>query len=245
MARKGNKRVTSASASASGSESGSASSSDTNVFEETAKRVLTESLLSKDFIDLIVKAVIERLPEGVLKEVENSAKYSCEKCNDLETKLEAQDQKIAELRAELEDKNEQLEQYTRRNSLRVFGVPESIGESTDELILQVAQSVNVHIDPKEIDRSHRVGQAFPGKPRPIIVKFTSFRARQELFTKKRLLKGRPITIREDLTASRLAVLRAAVSRFGIKNVWTESGTVIVKTPDGTKHRITRVNQLLN
>ncbi|KAG5872048.1 hypothetical protein JTB14_008340 [Gonioctena quinquepunctata] len=44
-------------------------------------------------------------------------------------------------------------------------------------------------------------------------------------TKKKLLKGTGIIIREDLTKSRVELLNDTISKFGLKQVWTESGKI--------------------
>ena len=70
------------------------------------------------------------------------------------------------------------EQYSRRNSLRMSGVPETATENTDTLVLDAARAINSDIDLCDIDRSHRVGRPRAGKPRDIIVKFaTSVKAK--------------------------------------------------------------------
>ncbi|CAG2054774.1 unnamed protein product [Timema podura] len=57
-----------------------------------------------------------------------------------------------------------------------------------------------------------------GVPRPIIVKFNSYGVRGEVFRKKKLLKGKATTIREDLTVERFKLMQAAISRFEVKSV---------------------------
>ncbi|KAH3771300.1 hypothetical protein DPMN_172614 [Dreissena polymorpha] len=76
------------------------------------------------------------------------------------------------------------EQYSRRNNVRIFGIPESpeSKKSTDDIVIKLCNTLNVDVSVNEIDRSHRTGNRGGRKPRPIIVKFTSFRARQKLYT---------------------------------------------------------------
>ena len=55
-----------------------------------------------------------------------------------------------------------------------------VTEDTDDIVLKIASDIGSDLQLHEIDRSHRVGK--PGehrtRPRDIIVKFTSYRARQ-------------------------------------------------------------------
>lgn len=61
---------------------------------------------------------------------------------------------------------------------------------------------------------------------------------------KRNLKGSGITVREDLTKVRHALLREAISRFGLHNVWSNDGVIIVKH-QGTKTRLVRMTDMQN
>ena len=74
------------------------------------------------------------------------------------------------------------------------------------------------------------------RPRPIIVKYVSYRKRSEVFRSKKILTGSGITVREDLTKHRYQLLQDAIAKFGLKNVWTMDGAVIAKVGDN-KRRI--------
>lgn len=117
---------------------------------------------------------------------------------------------ICDLTSELED----LQQYTRRNSLRITGIPETTNESTDQIILDLAHKhLDVALDCKDIDRSHRVGRSNnqARNIRPILVKFTTYRARESVITKrshlKRNIETKTIYINEDLTAKKAGLAK--------------------------------------
>ena len=85
---------------------------------------------------------------------------------------------------ELENRCTELEQYSRKNTLKIEGIPESQDENTFHKVLDVCD--NLKLDPPmqldDIDNCHRVGrEATDGQPRVIIVKFSSYRARKRLF----------------------------------------------------------------
>ena len=50
-----------------------------------------------------------------------------------------------------ETENDTLEHYTRRNSVRISGVPELEGENTDEEVIRIANVLQTHIGPSNID----------------------------------------------------------------------------------------------
>ena len=102
------------------------------------------------------------------------------RCNELMNIVQKQENRIIE-----------MEQYSRRDSVRITNNwPESDKEDTDELVVQLCEAVGSENKPEDISRSHRVGKPVnDGKPRPVLVKFTSYRARQKLFVKRSKLKG--------------------------------------------------------
>lgn len=220
-------------------------SSSTNSLEETVLKIVNDTLSSGKFLQSIVEAISERVTELVVKKLEMSLQFNTEVVADLTKKLENKEKEMQAMKEDFEARCDALEQYSRRNSIRIFGVHESAGENTDELAVNVFRDMGVNVDLREIDRTHRVGPRTTAKVRPIIVKFTSFRARQEVFTNKRKLKGTNITIREDLSAYRLSILKVAIQRFGLKNVWSSQGDIIIKRPDDSKVRVNRLSQLPN
>ena len=73
--------------------------------------------------------------------------------DDLETELVAARKKISDQEgeiAELYDPQDELEQYTRKNSLEIHGIPESAYTSTEEVVLKLAGAVNVNVNSEDI-----------------------------------------------------------------------------------------------
>ena len=54
--------------------------------------------------------------------------------------------------------NDVSERHIWRNSLRIAGIPEGLGEDTEEQVLDLARDIDVDISLNDIDRSHRVGK---------------------------------------------------------------------------------------
>ena len=55
-----------------------------------------------------------------------------------------------------------------------------------------------------IDRSHRLGNKHTGsRPWPTIIKFVRYNVRNEIFRKKKILKGKVVSITENLTKKRI------------------------------------------
>lgn len=178
--------------------------------------------------------------DSVVAELKATIERNSDVITELKKTLLEKDKKISEL----ESKIDNLEQYQRRQCVRIFGIVEEENEDTNKIAIDVAQKIGVELNVSDIDRSHRVGRRDGDKPRPIIVKFVSYRKRWEIFSNKRKLKGSKITVREDLTKVRHAILREAITRFGLNSVWTSDGVIIVNH-QGTKRRIVRMEDLQN
>ena len=119
--------------------------------------------------------------------------------------IEALEKKITEI----ELRADNLEQYSRRNSLRIHGLNESTTEqeNTQEIVMDLLQTkLGIDIDSSGIDRIHRVGRKTSGgKKRPVIVKFATYKERASVFRAKSRLKNiQPggIFIHEELTKAR-------------------------------------------
>ncbi len=64
----------------------------------------------------------------------------------------------------LETQVDEMEQYSRRNCLRISGITDQPGESTDSIVLQIASELGANLTSSDIDRSHRVGRPRPRQP---------------------------------------------------------------------------------
>nr|CAI5837297.1 unnamed protein product [Callosobruchus analis] len=79
---------------------------------------------------------------------------------------------------------------------------------------------------QDIEMAYRCGSSKDDSPRAILVGFYSAKTKNEVYSNKKNLKGSKITIREDLTATRLKIVREKVSIYGKKNVWTNNGKIL-------------------
>lgn len=122
---------------------------------------------------------------------------------------------------------EQLEQYSRRYNLRLFGMQETNGERPDVVVVEWLKShLKISVELKDIDRAHRVGPKMQnGKQRPIIIKFMSYGVRNKVYQVKKLLKGTPFVLKEDLTKARADIMVKMVNKFGQSKVWTRDGKI--------------------
>ena len=203
--------------------------------EQKAK---VSELSIEDFELLISKAV-----QDATKSLQEAISGLMDEVNELKEEIISKDHRIDELKSDcsgLEIRLDDLQQYGRRNNLRIFGVKESSTASTDARVLAVVKTMGVDLPVSAIDRFHRLGK--PGnndQTRPIIVKFVSYADRNRVFMAKRQLNGTEVTVREDLTKMRLDILKEAVKAYSMKKVWTSDGVIKVnvglKYPMSVRH----------
>lgn len=171
-----------------------------------------------------------------------------EEIRDLKRNLADRDCHIESLEkkvATLQEKNDQLEQYSRRNSVRVAGIAEEDREDATQKVLDVLNN-HMSLDPpltlEHVDRAHRTGAPNPGRPRAILLKLTSYRQKQRIMSNRfSLFNTQPsISVNEDLTRPRATLLwhaRRAKKQGRILDCWTMDGRVMIKDCHESKHRI--------
>ena len=126
----------------------------------------------------VVKAIIPEIIPELAKQVNSHLAdrlKSLEATNtDLLNRIEA-----------LEVEQDRAHQYCRPKSVRVSGISEKAGESTDKLVLYISASIGGNLQLEDIDRSHRVGNhgnssaSNVNRPRDILVKLATYRSRQK------------------------------------------------------------------
>lgn len=143
--------------------------------QDDLKKALLELLLDPD----IVAALQEKLIEPAIDKAVKKA-------------METKDREIMALREELKtvkEKANELEQYSRRNCLIISALPESSGEDVSRLVKQLGEAAGVEINTADIDAAHRLGKPSTNKPRNVIVKFTTFVKRQQLYAARKQLRS--------------------------------------------------------
>ena len=153
-------------------------------------------------------------------------KILVEEIKTLKEDLEISNHKVSQLQTEnarlkkstnlLMFKVDALEQYGRRENWRLNGIPENKQKAGDgeEVIIKVAKMLNVDLKSNDLQRAHRLGKKQannPDKPRPIIVRFVSYKKRNEILFAKSKLKTnadyKHAFITEDLTPLRSKILQ--------------------------------------
>lgn len=137
-----------------------------------------------------------------------------------------------------------LEQYIRKHNLEIDGIPEQTGEILAEQVITLRKELNVTIPGDDIDICHRLstGRNRRSKPRPIIVRFKSYRAKKELYGTRKNLKNQNlhrifpgagiVYINENLTRMRRELFAKVWRRKKSEkwhSAWTIDGKIFMKT----------------
>lgn len=177
---------------------------------------------------------------GIVSDIRRELREKDVKIHELESEVKALKTKMKSL----ENSTDDNEQYSRRNSVRVFTkIQESPGEDTDRIILQLAETVGADITKQDICRSHRVNRILPDKIRPILVKFTNHRAKERLLS---LRKETGAYITEDLTKKRADIMykaRLLCKKGTFKSVWSRDGLIKIRLQDDTVRTVTTTQGL--
>ena len=97
-----------------------------------------------------------------------------------------------------------LEQYSRKDSVRVCGIAETDNENTSDIVVRVAKDMGLDISPNDISvsrvRKRRRGRS--DKPRPILAKFVRRDCKSQMMCRKKHLRQINVYVQEDLTKAR-------------------------------------------
>lgn len=158
---------------------------------------------------------------------------------------------------ELENRVEDLEQYSRANCLEINGIPEKSNEQLMEVVKKVGSSLGLQINESDIDACHRLGQKRSGdnsgRPRGIIVKFTRRIVKEDMLVKRRIKRNfntddigftdraaEVIYMNESLSMARRQIFNAArqLKKDGlVQFVWVRNGRVLVRAEEGVRTQV--------
>ena len=219
---------------------------------EKALKNLNDDLISK--LQTYIDGKLSPLQEDISKLRKDLA--SLKKCHEETgtTTYSSADEmpmreRLAEKRvAQLTVECDTLEQYTRRNSVRLFNVRPRDGENTTEVACEIFNTLGVQCTVNDIDVSHRVKSketTAGNKPDAIIVKLVRREIKSEIMKKKKSLKGtrfNAVRIEEDLTAMRKRLMEVLRYKATNRYVWSRDGVIFAKEvdADGNELRSTKV-----
>ena len=127
------------------------------------------------------------------------------------------------------------EQYSRKNSVRVFGITEDDGENVEGKAIEFfKRNLKVHVSSNDIEITHHIsqrrltGSTAGQRPRQIIVKFGNHKTKQKIMMCKSTLRGTDYRIQEDLTPTIYKRLQDLKKCEKVEKCWSIDGKIKFK-----------------
>ena len=168
--------------------------------------------------------------ETELRNAQDALKAVLVSNNQLRTELQETKKRVKEQEEDIEelyDSINTLEQYSRKNSIKIVGIPENVCEN-EEAVLKIAAALNVQVKAEDIDICHRVKRK---KSSPIIARFISHKVKRVLYKNRVQLKNVKMS---QLFPSALAAARVASDRIFINENLTVNRRKLVKLANDKK-----------
>ena len=141
--------------------------------------------------------------------IENSVDYALEELKnltDLQATVEQQDAKIKSLENQLKlckaetrsvmDKLLNLENFSRKNNIKLWGIKLKEGQHLLDLVLMVLSEEQITLNSSDIERIHFVGPV-TSQSRPVLMRLHHYKNKLAIMDKRSSLKKRGIFVSED------------------------------------------------
>lgn len=133
-----------------------------------------------------------------------------------------------------------LEQYTRRNSVIIYGIDdrnpkETPFETSAKVAGILSTKLGISVEFRDIDIAHRMGRFLEEGNRPIICKFITRFKKFEVIKSRKKLKGSPIVIKEDLTRRNIQRVQEVKEVENVTEAWFDDGKIIALLD--SKHKV--------
>lgn len=190
--------------------------------KEISKEIVKEFMSDKNFLEFFTEKITHILMQKVT-----------DKLNVVENNISTLKEQVILHQAENEEmklKIDKIEQQSKLNQLRIYGISETKSCDLNETIKQTFENI-VEMNDIKIECSYRIGTFDKNRnnkqPRPIIVQFSQREDRNKVFNNKKKLKGTSVVIVEELTKLRYELFQIAKEKAGKNNVWTREGMVYI------------------
>ena len=215
-----------------------------NEMEDIIKKTIDTAL---QLFESELKTVIENKHQELKSLIENDQKEIFKRIEHLESENFELKQSNEELKKSLSDmkdesktnhdlistiendvklnsiKTNNNEQYSRKNNIRIFGLPQvDKKEDPTKVVLSfIKEKLNLkHFEMKEIEAAHRVGISRNNRPQAMIIRFARRDSRMEVLKNRKCLKNSPFVVTEDLTRLNVLLLNRAKNHPRIDQAWS-------------------------
>lgn len=205
-----------------------------SLMKEMSKEIVKELVDDKQFL----RAISESLVDIVMEKV-------AEKIDELSLKINSYSTVATDIQSEQEElkqRIEELEQKSKINELRFYGVPDVGNNKTKETVEDIIKS-KLEIPNVKIVHCQRIGSKNKSKKNAVVVKFDSILQRNLIYFNKKKLKGSGIVIVEEMTKGKHDLLLFAKEKLGKEKVWTVEGRLYARK-DGRRLLLANEEEIL-
>ena len=184
--------------------------------------------MSRESIGPIIAQVFEALRPALVNAVVEATHAAiskmAEKDKALHTQLSSALRLIQQQRFEIDS----LEQYSRKDNIKISGLDETLNEDTTQAVIELAKEIFFRED-IHVSIAHRIPTK-GDKPNPVIVKFTRRETKIQMMKNKKNLKHSTVGhgkvfISEDLTKLRSKMMYAIRNDEDIKTAFNQGGSI--------------------
>lgn len=236
--------------------------SEGNLTLDDVMKVITEIRDSQKNYERSFNETSDSLEEQI-KENTNALKAQNEqnlRLTELIEALRTENQELKKKVKTLEDRVEDMEQYSRSNCVEIQGIPYTPTEDVLSIVKDVGKALDLTISDSMVDTCHRLGVRQNGdKPPGIIVKFVRRIDKEELLRKrrvKRTLSTRhmsrpddlPVYVNESLSPARRrlhAMARQYQRDNNYKFLWVRNGKILMRKEEKAPVKVISRQEDLN
>ena len=138
-----------------------------------------------------------------------------------------------------------LEQYSRKSSVRIYGL-QTTNNDYQSAVINLIGTLGITISPADIVAVHPLPKKrlnTDTSPPPIIVKFLRETTKMQIMYVRKNLKNRGTTIKEDLTRLNQQLLNRVAKHERVKSAWSWKGMINCLLNDGKKHTVDPFQEL--
>ena len=172
----------------------------------------------KEERDELRDSLIDALKDEIRSEFVQLMESHTKRIDELESTVAILHTQVDVLKQQIDvsiNKTDDLEQYGRRQCLRLNGMPPEKDETAEDVLEKVKKALDdaeVLIPDNIIDRAHRIGSVYKDRDtgedaQSVIVKFSTFKHRSIVYRARKKLK---LIVRPDLTKRRYDLLHMAL-----------------------------------
>lgn len=156
-----------------------------------------KTITNEDIYALLQQSIQQNIEiKTEIRDIKREINSHNEVVENLERKIDVLEIENEELRTKLRSTQRKI----RKNNILIFGISEEKNESISEVVLDfVTKCLKVPLSISEINNVYRItNKNKVVKSRPILLELTTYLKKEEIFSRKALLKGGSISISEDL-----------------------------------------------